>query len=320
MYGVESRSLRYFVAVAEELHFGRAAERIGIAQPPLSRAIRKLESQLGVELLVRNPGAISLTPAGETLLDGSRTAIYALEAAVRRTRRTAAGEPRLAVGLKADLDGALLDPALEIYEGDPAAIEVEIVLCAWGEQLGLVREGRADVALTYHPIDGTDLDFEFVLEEPQVAALSASHPLAARTALGLHDLVDHPQPSWAHEDEMESGIWLGPNGGVGLDERVDGLPDLLKRIELGHLVALLPRSVAARYRRDQIAFRPVHDAQPAHLSVVWPTDTRSLAVAAFVRAIQAAADQDATSAAPRLAPDAVSPFRQDSSDRAPAVS
>jgi DNA-binding transcriptional LysR family regulator len=296
MDGIESRSLRYFVAVAEQLHFGRAAERIGIAQPPLSRAIRKLETQVGAELFVRGPRAVSLTPAGETLLESSREALAALDAAVRRTRR-AAGPPRLAVALKADLDGGILDRLLELYGKDPAAIETELVLCGWGEQQRLVREGRADVALTYHPVCGADLDCELLLEEPQAAALPASHPLAARTEVSLADFAAEPQPGWAREEDAESAVWSGPNAGSDVEERVEGLPELLKRIELGQLIAILPHSVAARYRRDQIAFRPVPDAPAASLAAVWPSASTSLPVAAFVRAAAAAAAEHGAAAA-----------------------
>src|SRR5918998_4884330 len=99
---VETRELRYFVAVAEELHFGRAAERLGIAQPPLSRAIAQLERRLGVTLLERTSRRVALTPAGEVLQEQARTALDALAAAALRTRRAGAPQPRLVVALKAD--------------------------------------------------------------------------------------------------------------------------------------------------------------------------------------------------------------------------
>src|SRR5690349_24873025 len=102
MSDVEVRQLRYFVAVAEELHFGRAAERLGMAQPPLSRAIRELERQLGAQLLERTTRQVTLTPVGETLLQDARIALEAVEAATRRARNGGRPEPALRVALKAD--------------------------------------------------------------------------------------------------------------------------------------------------------------------------------------------------------------------------
>src|SRR3954451_24068524 len=100
--GVETRELRYFVAVAEELHFGRAAERLGMAQPPLSRAIREMERQLGVTLMERTTRRAALTPAGEILLRDARTALDAITAAARRARHAGQPDPGLRLALKAD--------------------------------------------------------------------------------------------------------------------------------------------------------------------------------------------------------------------------
>src|SRR6266536_6523804 len=108
MNDLEARQLRYFVAVAEELHFGRAAGRLGMAQPPLSRAIRDLERHLGVRLLVRTTRQVALTPAGGVLLREARAALDAVEAAGRRARHAGRPEPGLRLALKADFDAGLL--------------------------------------------------------------------------------------------------------------------------------------------------------------------------------------------------------------------
>src|SRR4051794_40064784 len=124
MNDLETRQLRYFVAVAEERHFGRAAGRLGMAQPPLSRAIRDLERQLGVQLLIRTTRQVTLTPAGETLLTGARTALEAVAAAARRARHAGRPEPVLRLALKADFDAGLLPPILAAYDLMP----VDLVL------------------------------------------------------------------------------------------------------------------------------------------------------------------------------------------------
>jgi DNA-binding transcriptional LysR family regulator len=229
MNDLETRQLRYYVAVAEELHFGRAAERLGMAQPPLSRAIRELERQLGVALLERTTRQVTLTAAGEVLLRDARTALEAVTAAVRRTRQAGLSSPRLRVALKADVDGGLLPQILAAYSAEEAALPAELVLVGFGEQAQALRDGRADVGLLLCPFDDRGLDVEPLLTEPLLVAMAAADPLAAQPRLRLADL-------------------------------------------------------ARRYQRAGIAYRPVSDLPDAALAVAWPQDTRSPAVAAFVRA------------------------------------
>src|SRR5689334_14675739 len=139
MSDLETRQLRYFVAVAEERHFGRAAERLGMAQPPLLRAIRELERQPGVQLLVRTTRQVALTEAGETLLADARVALDAVAAAQRRARR--AGQPArtLRLAMKADYDAGLLPRILDAYDVMP----VELELGGRGEQVPALHDGRA---------------------------------------------------------------------------------------------------------------------------------------------------------------------------------
>src|ERR1700745_2968407 len=112
MNDLDSRELRYFVAVAEELHFGRAAERLGMAQPPLTRAIRELGHQLGGQPLPRRTRRVTLTPPGEAFLQNARSALDAVSAAGRRARHAGEPAPMLRLALKADIDGGLLQQIL----------------------------------------------------------------------------------------------------------------------------------------------------------------------------------------------------------------
>jgi len=278
---VESRPLRYFVAVAEELNFSRAADRLGISAPPLSRAIRDLERELGVTLFERTTHTVALTPAGTVLLDQARIALDALQAAARRAQRTAAPEPKLVLAVKADSDAGLLETILADYAADPAAVPITVHLCGWGEQSRLLRLGEADAALVYEPFDRTGLDTETVAVEPRVAAVPSGHPLAARDQVGLVEL-GLPIADPARPEDL--GRFLD-----GIVERhgVRDLPQLIKLVELGEVVTLLPESVVARYPRPGIAYLPVPDAPPAVLSIAWPQQSRSTATAALVRAAAA---------------------------------
>ena len=156
MNDVEVRQLRYFLAVAEEAHFGRAAARLGMAQPPLSRAIRELERQLGVTLFERTTRQVRLTAAGEVLLREARTALEVVGAAARRTQEAGRPSRRLRVALKADIDGGLLPQILATYCTDEAAMPPELVLGGFGEQPQALREGRADVGRMLLPFDELD--------------------------------------------------------------------------------------------------------------------------------------------------------------------
>ncbi|MGE6738552.1 LysR family transcriptional regulator, partial [Streptomyces sp. NPDC059900] len=146
---MESRPLRYFLAVAEELNFARAAERLGISPPPLSRAIRRLETDLDVSLFERTTHSVALTPAGTVLLAEARIALDALRAAGRRAQRAAAADPQLVLAVKADGDAGLLEPILARFAGEPAALPVTVRLCGWREQPRLLLLGEADAALVH---------------------------------------------------------------------------------------------------------------------------------------------------------------------------
>jgi DNA-binding transcriptional LysR family regulator len=280
MNDLEVRQLRYFVAVAEELHFGRAAGRLGMAQPPLSRAIRDLERQLGVALLERTTRQVRLTAAGEVLLRDARAALEAVAAAARRTREAGSPSPRLRVALKADVDGGLLPQILDAYCAGGAAPPPELVLGGFGEQPQALREGRADVALLLCPFDDRGLDSEPLLTEPLLVALAAADPLAARTRLCLADLAGRRLPGGS---PASRGRPAGP-GQAGTPPPASNLAEIFSLVETGSVVFFAPASVARRYPRPEIAYRPVSDLPEATLALAWPQDARSPAIAAFVRA------------------------------------
>ncbi|MDH6521592.1 DNA-binding transcriptional LysR family regulator [Streptomyces sp. SAI-135] len=285
MDDLEVRQLRYFVAVAEELHFGRAAGRLGMAQPPLSRSIRDLERQLGVTLFERTTRQVRLTGAGEVLLRDARTALEAVTAAAHRARNAGSASPRLRVALKADIDGGLLPQILDVYGTDPAALPPELVLGGFGAQAQAVRDGLADVALVLRPVDERGLDGEPLLTEPVLVAMAAGDPLAARTELCLADLAGRSLPNGASADD---GPTASPRPGA--TTPVSNLAEIFSLVETGSVVFFAPTSVARRNPRPGVAYRPVSDLPHCTLAVVWPQDAGSPAVAAFVRAAVEVAD------------------------------
>lgn len=214
---VETRELEYFVAVAEELHFGRAAERLGIAAPPLSRAISQLERRIGVRLLERTSRRVSLTAAGTAFLTDSRKVLAAAEAAVRRAQRT--GRPRLVAAVRSGVGIGLLAEILDTY-GKP----VELLFTT--HPSAALRNGQADVAVCCETDDLDGLATTELAQEYPVALLPITHELSSRAAVTAADL----QRDAAFTDECPA---------VALDEIVD-------RVALGRLTVIVGHSAAAR--------------------------------------------------------------------------
>lgn len=274
---VETRELRYFVAVAEELHFGRAAQRLAMAQPPLSRAIQQLERRLGVVLLHRSSRAITLTKAGSVLLREARFALEAVEAAERRTRRAAADRPGLVLAAKAGASSELLSKLLDAYAAEPDAVAVEVVLRGPSEPESLLRNGSADVALLHRPYDTTaGFDTEDLHTEQQIVVLPAGHPLANRPYVSMAEvnaLTDLPLPRWPRPD---GSYPEGPG------PQVRDHTQLTQLIRLGRACAVMPESLRAQLRDDH-AVVPVPDAAAVTTVIAWPPHSRSKAVADLVR-------------------------------------
>ena len=293
---LETRQLRYFVVVAEELNFGRAAKRLGMAQPPLSRAIKELERQLSVQLFKRDTHQVSLTPAGQALLPDAQTALEAVSAFTNRARLAGASTPTLRLAIKADVDGGLLPQILDEYARDEAALPVELVLGRYGEQAQAVRDGHADTAVLLGPFDERGLDSEPLITEPFMLAMAADDPLAARRSLRLADLAGWSLPDGSPADQgpVSSRHHVGAaharrsdtdeNQRPAAAQDASDLPQIFKLVELGTVVCFFPTSLTRRYLRPEIAYRPVEDLGPATLSVAWAQRSHSTAVAAFVRA------------------------------------
>ncbi|MYY05589.1 MULTISPECIES: LysR family transcriptional regulator [unclassified Streptomyces] len=277
---METRELRYFVAVAEELHFGRAAQRLGIAQPPLSRAVQQLERRLGAALLDRTSRTVTLTEAGSVLLTEGRAALDAIDAAERRTRRaapSATGGAGLVLVTKASASRELLAKLLDAYAAEEGAVPVEVILCGPAEQERFLREGRADVALLHRPFDSTaGFDTEDLGTEGQVAVLPAGHPLTARAQVRLADITDLPG--------LPLPRWPAPDGTYppGPGPQVRDHAQLLQLVALGRACAVSPGSCRAQLP-DDLAAVPVLDAPAVTTVIAWPPHSRSRPVADLVR-------------------------------------
>jgi len=261
---LETRELAYFLAVADELHFGRAANRLDIAQPALSKAIRQLERRLGVTLFERTSRTVTLTEAGRVLVREARAALDAVSAAALRTQRAGCRDPRLLLAMKPGGDAGRLPALLAAYEREPRVLPIEVVFGAAPAQM--LREGEADAALLLSaPDELHGLDTETLLTEAPVAVLPRSHPLAQRSSLRMSDLAGeslHRKP--ADPEAMRS------------------IGELMHLIALGRKIAVLPRVLTAPLRDDLITV-PMADLQPVSLVLAWPAHSTSPSVAALAR-------------------------------------
>ncbi|MGD0698413.1 MAG: LysR family transcriptional regulator [Trebonia sp.] len=291
MIELETRELEYFIAVADELHFGRAADRLSIAQPALSKAIQRTETRLGVTLFIRSSRHVELTPAGEALREHGRHALNAVSAAARSARRAAATQADLRLVLKPGGDAGLLSPILGEYSHQPDARRVDILFSGPADRADFLRDGRADVGLLYAPFDDLDgLDHETLLVEDRVAILPSGHRLAGCASVRMSDLEGETLPRW----KLPRG--KGIPGGDGTGPEVADVVQLLQMITVSRMIAVLPRSLVEPVGAGLVCV-PVADAPPSRLVLAWNEQDRRPLVASFVAA---ALRQHETSAPPLL--------------------
>lgn len=277
MEDIEIRELRYFAAVAEELHFGRAAERLRISQPPLSRAIQRLEQRLGVELLRRDRRGVRMTEAGEVLLEEARNVFDAATAAVQRSRRTVDADDRLVLVTKAGASHELLRDLLDSYAARPGALPVEVLLCEVGEQRQVLRQGRADAALVHSPYDVFgEFKTQQLVTERQVAIVPKGDPLALRPRLTMAEVADVPGLPIARWPRHDGSYPPGPGPEVHTQSEIAQL------VSLGRALLVIPESSRAWQWPDHAAV-PVLDAPLVTTLLAWPASTRPSRLDGLVR-------------------------------------
>jgi DNA-binding transcriptional LysR family regulator len=285
---MELRHLRYFVAVAEELQFSRAALRLHVAQPALSQQIQQLERELGVQLLARTKRRVALTDPGAAFLQEARRTLAASDTAVRLARRAAAGETgRLRVGY-VDLATWLSFPAiLRAYRERFPEVEVTLTELHREPQREALLRGELDVGFFSLKPNEAGLLGECVAVDPLVAALPHGHPSAGKARVPLRALAEEPWVLFPRELRTNYvELVLGYCGAAGFVPRVvqeaSQLHTLVGLVSAGVGVSLLPASVVAAPRAG-VSCRPLSGTQPRlTLEVIWPEGTRSPAAASFV--------------------------------------
>nr|WP_315847215.1 LysR substrate-binding domain-containing protein [uncultured Achromobacter sp.] len=268
---IETRLLRQFVAVAETLHFNRAAERLHMAQPPLSQAIRRLEGEIGATLFERTNRSVALTPAGAAFLASARRILDALEEGVAHTRRVAQGmDGHLTLTFINIAPYAPLLRALRDFRNTHPAVAFTLQEATTHEQVQALEAGRADIGFLRTPGSTTPtLRFETLLREPIHVALPAEHPLADDPVVALAALKDEPfvaSPRRLGQGFHDQLIQLCQTAGFvpRVAQEARQLQTVVALVAAGFGVALLPASLAQTAGGD-VVFRPIAADAPASL-------------------------------------------------------
>jgi DNA-binding transcriptional LysR family regulator len=277
---VDLRKLRYFVAVAEHLHFGRAAAALHIAQPVLSRQIRALEHELKSQLFDRTKRATALTRAGEQLLVDARPLLAGADALQRRVQRAARGPGHFTVGF---MPGLIVTSATRVLAARHPDLTVDVLRTSWDDQTEVVLDGRVDVSYVRLPVDQRGLRIRPLLAEPRVAALPLDHPLAAKDGISIGDLahehlLQHPDavPEWRDiAVELRSGAGEPPPPIRTVEEK-------LEHVAAGHGLVVLPRSTATFYTRPDITWVPIDDIGPNRVCLAWDDARTDALIQEFV--------------------------------------
>ncbi|HEY9563734.1 MAG TPA: LysR substrate-binding domain-containing protein [Nocardioides sp.] len=281
---MELRHLRYFVAVAEELHFGRAAQRLHMAQPPLSQQIRQLEAELGVALFTRTTRQVTLTPAGARYLERARAVLASVAQAGEEAARVATGEVgRVSIGFIGSATYSLL-PALarDLRAGLPE-IEIEVKgEMLTPDQVVALHDGVIDLALMRTPVPDEDIEVYVVRREPLVVALPSQHPLAQSETVAVKDLAREPFITYPSEHRSvlhDAVLTLCQRSGFTPRRAVQvaETSTLVVFVAAGMGVAIVPESVTA-LQLEGVSFRPLSDKVTVELAIGWHPDRRTPSV------------------------------------------
>ncbi|MEU8431629.1 LysR family transcriptional regulator [Streptomyces sp. NPDC029216] len=278
---MELRTLRYFVAVAEELHFGRAATRLHMSQPPLSRAIRQLEAELGAVLLARSPTGVTLTPAGTVLLDEAR-ALLGRADRLRVRVSAAAGVATLTVGILGDGTDPGVSRLAAAYRRSHPGIDVRVRDTDLTDPTCGLRAGLVDVVLTRAPFDETALTVRVLRTDPVGVVLRADDPLARRDRLRLSELGDR---SWFRFPDGTDPVWQSYwNGGRPREGPVvRAVQECLQAVLWNGTVGLAPLGHGARHDLPaELAVVPLTDMAPSRVVAVWNEGDGNPLIRSFV--------------------------------------
>jgi DNA-binding transcriptional LysR family regulator len=308
---VELRHLRYFVAVAEELHFGHAASRLHTSQPSLSQQVRNLERELKVDLLTRTRRHVELTPAGKRFLQEARGILAAAERAAGLARETARGEARkFAIGISPDTDWLFLGRALRVFAEHVPSVEVLFQNLDAEAQVEALHRGGIDIGFVGLPLEAEGLLTETTDRVRLVAALPAKHPMARKAAVRLEDLSREAYALWPRHlspGSYDHLIAIFRRAGFGPPITMEGGPPstqtILGMVGAGLTIGLVD-PVLRQMAAPGVVFRPLEGRGIfTETGVAYRKDDTSPILASFLHELRATSRQPPSSAPAALGRD-----------------
>jgi DNA-binding transcriptional LysR family regulator len=295
---MELRHLRYFVTLAEELHFGRAAERLHIAQPPLSQQIRQLETELGFQLFYRTKRTVKLTEAGEGFLKDVQQVLRQLEQAVQAGRQASRGEVgQLVVGFVSSAAYNILPTILRTFRTAVPTVSLELHELTSDQQLAWLQAGRLDVGFLRPPIEDPRFCLEVILQEPLVIALPDTHPLSHTSAISLNLIASEPFILFPRP--LAPGLY---DQIISLCQQAGFSPHVVQEAiqmqtivslvaaELG--VAIVPASLR-HLQRTGVVYKTLQEPTPmAEIAMIWRCDHQSPTLQRLMDVVRQTYDYD----------------------------
>lgn len=287
---VDTRLLRYFIAVVEEGNLTRAAERLFVSQPALTKQIKQLEARLGVQLFTRSRAGMALTEPGQAMAERVPSLLAGWDQMLRETTDVASRIARvLRVGFLASAANEATQPIIAAFTRRRPGWRVDLRQAGWTNPTAGLADGDVDAALLRLPFPGQDtLRVEILLTEPRWVALHTAHPLAEREQIPFRELWDEPFVAAPLETGRWRDYWLATDERDGHSPRIgavtDQPDDWLSAIANGYGIALAPASSARFYARPGVTYRPVTGVSPSQVGVAWaPAADANPVVADFVR-------------------------------------
>lgn len=284
---MELRHLRYFVTLAEELHFGRAAERLHIAQPPLSQQIRQLETELGFELFHRTKRKVQLTEAGQVFLDEVQQIFKQLEQAIQVGRQTSRGEMgQLVVGFVSSAPYNILPKILRTFRSSVPEVRLELHELTTNEQFRWLRESRIDVGFVRPPIEDT-FNFETIFQESLMVALPDTHLLANNSNVSLRSLKNEPFilfPRLLAPGLYDLIISLCQQAGFSpnVTQEAIQMQTIVSLVAGGLGIAIVPESLQ-NLQRTGVVYKIIQEPTPkTAIAIIWRQNDTSAIVQKFL--------------------------------------
>ncbi|MBD3885272.1 LysR family transcriptional regulator [Phormidium tenue FACHB-886] len=294
---MELRHLRYFITVAEELHFGRAADRLHMAQPPLSQQIRQLEAELGFQLFHRTKRSVQLTEAGQVFLADCQKILRQLDQAVRTGQQASRGElGQLAIGFVSSAAYSVLPPILQTFRATLPQVRLELHELTTDQQLQWMQDGRIDLGFVRPPVEDEQFRLMTIFQEPLVVALPIAHPLVNQPQVSLAALASEafilfPRP-------LAPGLY---DQIISLCQQAKFSPNVVQEaIQMQTIVSLVAAEIGIaivpvslqNLQRTGVVYKSLLESTPqAAIALAWRTQDTSATAQRFLEVVQQVAQQ-----------------------------